>query len=647
MINQSCFDIKVIVNELSVLVNSRIEKFYNTSEGELLIKGYSAVKGKYTLRALRGECIHLSEFKREVADTPSGFTMLMRKYMNNSMILEIFQPFFERIVIIKIKRGEEEFNVIIELFNKGNIIICDKTLKIIGCLKTIKLGDKILKNGDAYDFSKPVFLESFLDKLEFKRIIKSSNLESIVKTIAIQLGVGGRYAEEVCFNAGIEYSKEPGMMENEEIEKLFKSFSSTYMNVKHYKNIAPCVYLKDNEVINFSPFDFNSVMDSEKKVFESFNQACDFYYSNAQMGVNKDENRGVFDSRIIQLKKRLTQQEEYLTELENESAKLLGIGKLIFENNVVINNILSKIKNAKNSRTWEEILKVIDAEKNNGIYEASIIKKITPETGELLIEINGTEFNADINDESFKLANSFFEKSKKLKGKIQGTLVSAGQTRLMIEELTEKGIKESTKIIKDLRPEKKWFEKFRWLRTINGFLLVCGKDAAQNEIVIRKISEPNDLIFHASVAGSPFGVLKDGLKAEEIDKIQAANFILCFSRAWRESIMSDVFSVTREQISKTAPSGEYVSHGSFVINGHKDFYKGISMELAIGIEENKVIAGDIELIKSKCEKYCILKPGGISPGKIAKRLMELFDIKDLNSEDFLAFIPGDCLIELP
>jgi len=137
------------------------------------------------------------------------------------------------------------------------------------------------------------------------------------------------------------------------------------------------------------------------------------------------------------------------------------------------------------------------------------------------------------------------------------------------------------------------------------------------------------------------------LKAQEIDKNQAANFILCFSRAWRESIMSDVFSVSKEQVSKTAPSGEYVSHGSFIINGHKDFYKGLKMELAIGIEEKKVIAGEIELVKSRCENYCILKPGAISPGKIAKRLMELFNEKDLTSEDFLAFIPGDCQIEMP
>ena len=217
----------------------------------------------------------------------------------------------------------------------------------------------------------------------------------------------------------------------------------------------------------------------------------------------------------------------------------------------------------------------------------------------------------------------------------------------MIEELNNQGVIKDSKVVEELKDEKKWFEKFRWLKTSNDFLLVCGKDAAQNEIVIKKVAEPNDLIFHASVSGSPFGVLKNGLDAKDIDRFEAANFVLCFSRAWRESIVSDVFAVKTEQVSKSAPSGEYVSHGSFVINGHKEFFNNLKLELAISVSEGKVIAGGVELIRSRCEKYCVLHPGGIAPGKVAKRLMELFGSENLTSENYLAFIPGDSLIELP
>ncbi|MDD5499588.1 MAG: ribosome rescue protein RqcH [Candidatus Nanoarchaeia archaeon] len=647
MISQSCFDIKVIVNELSELANARIEKFYNTSSGELLIKGYSASKGKFTLRALRGECIHLTDFKREVPDNPSGFTMLMRKYLSNSMILEIYQPYFERIVIMKIKKGAEEFFIAIELFNKGNIAICSNDFKIINSLKSIRIGDKFLRNGDVYDFAKPVFLESYLDRLEFKRIIKSSSADSIVKCIAIDLGVGGRYAEEVCCSSGIEFSKSPGLLSDEDVNALFKEFSRIYMNVKHYKNISAFIYLRDEKPVNFSPMPFNSMAGLKAKPFSSFNQACDYYYSNSQIISGENENEEVFDSKINNLKARLFQQENYFKELESESERLAKIGKIIFENSSIINPVIEKIRDAKNSKTWEEISLVLEHERKNGVFEAEIIKSIDSSTGVLIIQLSGAEFPISINDDAFSVANNFFEKSKKLKGKIQGALVSAGNTRMMIEELKNKGAVNSCAIVEDLKPEKKWYEKYRWLKTANGFLFVCGKDAVQNEIIVKKIAEPNDLIFHASVSGSPFGVLKKGVSASEEDKNQAANFILCFSRAWRESILSDVFCVEKEQVSKTAPSGEYVSHGSFIISGRKEFFTGLKLELGIGIHEEKAIAGPVELIESICKNYCILKPGGIAPGKIAKRLIELFDAKNLTSEEYLAFIPGDCLIELP
>ncbi len=647
MISQSCFDIKVIANELNNdLANSRIEKFYNTPDCELLIKGYSGKKGKFTIRALRGECIHLTDYKRDVAENPSGFTMLIRKYLNNSMILEIYQPFFERIVIFKIKKEGIEYNLVIELFAKGNVVICANDLKIIGSLKAVKADGKFLRTGDIYDFSKPVFLESFLDRIEFKRIIKSSELESAVKTVAIKLGVGGRYAEEVCFIAGVEYSKNPGILSDDEVEKLFKAFTAIYMNVKHYKNISPCAYEINDEIANYSPFPFSSMQDAKVKNFESFSAACDYYYSSSQIVGQESVNKGALDSKISQISSRLMQQEAYAKELESESIKLAGIGKTIFDNNQLINNILQKLRNAKISRSWDEIINAIESEKSRGIYEATIIDNIAPTTGEISLKIGDDCFAASINDDAFKLSGEFFDKSKKLKAKIQGALASAANSRLMIEDIKREGFEPSSIAIKELKPEKKWFEKFRWLKTSNDFLLVCGKDASQNEIVVKKIAEPNDLIFHASVSGSPFGILKDGLNAGDIDKEESANFVLCFSRAWRESIMSDVFSVGKEQVSKTAPSGEYVEHGSFVISGSKNYYTGLKLEVALGIDDGKVIAGPIDLISKRCKKICLLKPGGIAPGKIAKRLIELFDEKNISSEDYLAFIPGDSMIEI-
>jgi hypothetical protein len=83
-----------------------------------------------------------------------------------------------------------------------------------------------------------------------------------------------------------------------------------------------------------------------------------------------------------------------------------------------------------------------------------------------------------------------------------------------------------------------------------------------------------------------------------------------------------------------------------IINGPKQDFKGIWPEITIGLSDEGIICGPVSVVKAKAKKFFILKPGSISPGKIAKRLMELFDDKSLRSEDLLQFIPSDSMIEI-
>ncbi|MBN1923283.1 MAG: NFACT family protein [Nanoarchaeota archaeon] len=648
MIPQSGFDIKVIVNELKELNNSRIEKFYNTPEGELLIKIYSSKYGKVVLRALRGECIHLTDFKREVVEQPSMFTMVMRKYMNGSIIQDIEQPSFERVVIFKIKRGEEFFKIIIELFNKGNIVICNEEGVIINSLRFIKVKDRVIRPGEAYELPAPKFHEEYIDNIEFKRVIKGSDKESIVKSLAIDIGLGGKYAEELCTLAELDKNASPGLVSCQEIDKLFEIFFLMYKSVKHYMNIRPCVIIKEKNIINFSPFPFKSYQDCEFKFFETYNEANDYYYSESQKTEHEEAAQKSYDNKINQLENRLEQQEENLKFLEEESKRLAKLGELVFANYDLINTIITKIKQANKSNVdWNTIKAMVEKDNENGSVEAQSIKSINEEDGTITLIIEGQEFTVSLSTNATELAQEFFEKSKKLKAKIDGTEDSINQTREKINHVEEKGVEEVNKIIEKKKIEEKWYNKYRWLKTSNNFLLVCGKDATQNEILVKKVAEDNDLIFHASIAGSPFGILKDGKNAENQDKQEAAQFIASYSRAWRENIPTDVFSVSKEQVTKTAPSGEYVAHGSFIIKGEKEYFRGLWPELRIGYTSNgEVIAGPSELMYKQCENSVSLTPGSINPGKVSKRLMSMFDKRAFTSEEFLHFIPGDSMIGL-
>jgi predicted ribosome quality control (RQC) complex YloA/Tae2 family protein len=360
-------------------------------------------------------------------------------------------------------------------------------------------------------------------------------LDSIVKAIAINLSLGGRYAEEICLLSGVEKNKEIKALSDEDLERLFKAFFMVYSRVKYYKDIKPCVSIINDEAENFAPFEFESMKGKQIKYFENFNDATDYYYSLSQKDAYMSGSNSEFENRYKQLEFRLKQQEDYAIELENKSKELSELGNVIFRNHVLFNNILSKLREAnKLNRGWEEINAVIESEKSRGIYEANCIERIDTEKGIIYFIIEGKHFGASINSDSSTLMNEFFSKSKKMKSKIQGTMISAVSTRRLIDELKAKGVEHSQKIDRAEKEDKKWFEKYRWMKTSSNFLLVAGKDATQNEILIKKVAEDNDLIFHTSIAGSPFGVLKDGLNAPEIDKKECAQFILAFSRAYNK-----------------------------------------------------------------------------------------------------------------
>src|SRR3989338_2453213 len=134
-------------------------------------------------------------------------------------------------------------------------------------------------------------------------------------------------------------------------------------------------------------------------------------------------------------------------------------------------------------------------------------------------------------------AAAYFEKAKKIKKKIEGAEIALSQNLRKLKELEAKKEKiefqkSKEEKLKERKPE--WYEKFRWFISSDGFLVIGGRDATSNEIVIKKHTEANDLVFHTDLAGSPFFVIKsDGKKIPDSTIREAADATCTFSRAWK------------------------------------------------------------------------------------------------------------------
>ncbi len=80
---------------------------------------------------------------------------------------------------------------------------------------------------------------------------------------------------------------------------------------------------------------------------------------------------------------------------------------------------------------------------------------------------------------------------------------------------------------------------FRKFTTTSGKLVLAGKNAEQNEELLRNNISSDDLIFHTASPGSPFCTLKG--KINRKDKEEAAVFCARYSQEWKKSgIKKDV-----------------------------------------------------------------------------------------------------------
>lgn len=237
------------------------------------------------------------------------------------------------------------------------------------------------------------------------------------------------------------------------------------------------------------------------------------------------------------------------------------------------------------------------------------------------------EVELDIRKSVQENAAEYFEKAKKLKKKLEGIkkTIAENEAKLEFENQKQKRLEEkSLQKTKKAERKKEWFEKFRWFVSSDNFLCVGGRDATTNDILIKKQTSKNDLVFHTDIAGSPFVVVKnpENRKIPETTKQECADFCATFSRAWKRGVTStEVYAITPEQVSKEAKSGEYLEKGSFMIYGKREYFAG-KMSLSVGIYNDMLLAGPFEAVKKHCSRFVTLVQGDKKLSDIAKKLQK-------------------------
>lgn len=336
----SSLEIAAIVNELQFLIRSKIAQIYS-QEQELLLQLHLSGEGKQLLKIIPGKLLCLTA-KKVPALKLSGFCMLLRKYLDNAGVVSIQQKDAERIVVLELEK-KERFFLIIELFSKGNIILTDEEYKIIGVLEEQIWKDRKVAAKEQYKFPPAPVNWKMLSEKELVTILKNSDRNNLATSLAMNLGLGGVYAEEICRYAKLDKTVLP--TEVKKVEPLIKA-------INHMKELIkkPQGFIYEEEL---TPFALSGKKELKKTA--TYNEAIDT--------LNPFVIVSPYRQKIETMERRIAEQEAALKSQQKKIDDCTRKGEQIYEHYQPLSKLLGIVTELRKTKTWSEIEKELKKEK--------------------------------------------------------------------------------------------------------------------------------------------------------------------------------------------------------------------------------------------------------------------------------------------
>ncbi|WP_251328427.1 ribosome rescue protein RqcH [Haloplanus pelagicus] len=656
-------DLAALVTELGRYEGAKVDKVYLYDDDMLRFRMRDFDRGRVELLIEVGDVkrAHVAD-PEHVADAPGrppNFAMMLRNRLSGADFAGVEQYEFDRILVFEFERDDEDTTVVAELFGQGNAAVLDESGEVVRSLETVRLKSRTVAPGSQYGFP-----DSRVDPLTvgydaFVRRMEESDTD-VVRTLATQLNFGGLYGEEICSRAGVEKTLDIADAGEAEYEALYDAIGRLADRLRE-GDFDPRVYVEDDRVVDATPFPLEERSGLAAEGFDSFNAALDDYFYRLERDPEEETTgteRPDFEAEIAKQQRIIEQQEGAIEGFEEQAAAERKRAEALYAHYDLVDEIISTVRAAREeSVPWEEIEETFATGAERGIPAAEAVLDVDPVEGEVTVDLDGTEVPVDPSMGVEKNADRRYQEAKRVEEKKEGALSAIENTREDLAAVERRrdeweaddgdGEDEdepeeprdvdwlSMSSVPIKQPEH-WYEDFRWFHTSDGFLVIGGRNADENEAIVKKYMDGNDRFFHAEAHGGPVTLLKatgPSEKARDVDfpdtsLHEAAQFAVSYSSVWKDGrFAGDAYMVEPEQVSKTPESGEYVEKGGFVIRGDRTYFRDVSASVSVGIQcepETRVIGGPPSAIEPKAATTLRLEPGKFAQNDAAKRCYREF-----------------------
>nr|XP_023014500.1 nuclear export mediator factor NEMF homolog [Leptinotarsa decemlineata] len=607
------YDIVCITTELQKCVGMRVNNIYDIDNKTYLIR-LQRSEEKQVLLLESGNRIHTTNFEWPKNVAPSGFSMKMRKHLKNKRLEAINQIGSDRIVDLQFGSGEATYHVILELYDRGNIVLTDYDYIILNVLRPHTEGDKIkfaVKEKYPQDRGREIGMVS---KEEIMTILTNAKVgDQLKKVFVSKLDYGPAVIEHVLLKHNLSNIKIGKNFElSEHIDKLVAAISDAedlFQASKKQHCQGYIIQKKEERPISdanvenffysnqeFHPMLFNQHKSMPNVEFATFNEAVDVFFSSLES--QKLELRAVQQERdaMKKLENVRKDHDHRLEALERTQDIDRQKAELITRNQKLVDSAIFSIQTIlANQVSWEDIDEMVKDAAAKGDPVAKHIKKLKLEVNHICLYLtdpyeDATEsmesdsentdriaplmVDVDLALSAFANARRYYDQKRSAARKQQKTIESQSKALKSAERKTKQTLKEVQTITNINKVRKTyWFEKFFWFISSENYLVIAGRDQQQNELIVKRYMKPTDVYVHADIHGASSVIIKNpsGQPVPPKTLNEAGTMAICYSVAWEAKVITNAYWVWGEQVSKTAPTGEYLTTGSFMIRGKKNF----------------------------------------------------------------------------
>ncbi|MBI3640061.1 MAG: NFACT family protein [Thaumarchaeota archaeon] len=554
----------------------------------------------------------------------------LRSDLLRSKISEIKQIGTERIVYITFSGLNQEFVLVGEFFGDGNIVLCNKEMKILSLLHSIDVRHRKLNVGFNYELPPLGGLNIFEMALKDLSDIKSVST-AIVRWIGRTLGLPTKYAEEIMRLANIDPQSPGNSLSDNDIEKIFnvtKSITEKVVNGVHEP-----LLVRDEKTSDVLPLPLDDIENKNCTRVTSFMEGLDLLFTENLLEAGKTSQANTVTQKIEEFEHKLEEQTKAISIVKQRTDSISAVAKSLLE------------------LTSKGVASLEDPNILQMFKDRNTL--LTKERGISFLIIKDEKIKINLDSSIPAIASTLFNESKRQLKAIETIELEKRKTERILEGFRKQASIAKDSVVFSVQKKKEWYERYRWFFTSDGLLAIGGRDASSNSSVIRKHLEKDDKVFHAEIVGSPFFLLKNSSDNTVTSVKETAHATVCFSRAWREGLYGlNAYWVTSDQIKTAAPSGQFIAKGSFIVEGTRSFVQVTTLQLSVGLYQKgdsySLMCGPSEPIKKNCVYYVTIEPSGLEMVEAAKKIKIEFQkfkekeeiVKAISIDDFIRVLPA-------